>query len=90
MGNFFRVSLASHFDLSGSVSVCGSSRDPPVCACRHLSVEVDSTRGLWVVDITYYGVGFSPFLTPKELSSWEGFLNLENENYVVSYLLSGP
>ena len=30
-----------------------------------------------------------PFLTSKELSSREGFLDFENEKYVVSYLLSG-
>ena len=30
-----------------------------------------------------------PFLTSKELSSPESFLDLENEKYVVSYLLSG-
>ena len=29
------------------------------------------------------------FLTSKELSSWEGFLDFENEKYLVSYLLSG-
>ena len=31
----------------------------------------------------------SPFLTFKELYSWEGLLDFENENYVVSCLLSG-
>ena len=61
-----------------------------MCARRHLSVKMDSTRGLWVVDITYYGVGPPPFSTPKELSSFEGFLDLESKKYVVSYFLSGP
>ena len=34
-------------------------------------------------------LGITSLLTSKELSRWEGFLDFENEKYVVSYLLSG-
>ena len=40
---------------------------------------VDWCRLLWA----------GSFLTSKELSNWEGFLDFENEKYLVSYLLSG-
>ena len=34
-------------------------------------------------------LGITPLLTSKELSSWEGFLDFENEKYSFSYIL-GP
>ena len=34
-------------------------------------------------------LGITSLLTSKELSRWEGFLDFENEKYVVSYIL-GP
>ena len=34
-------------------------------------------------------LGITPLSTSKELSSWEGFLDFENEKYMVSYIL-GP
>ena len=80
-GHFFPVSF-------GQSSCCAWFRvhiwyvlgSSPVCTS--LSQDGFHRRGLWVVDIT-------PLLTPKELSSREGFLDFGNEKYVVSYLLSG-
>ena len=70
--------LANHFDLPGSESVFGIPQDPPnVCA------KMDSTQE------GYGQFGVTPLLTSKDLSSWEDLLDFENENYVVSYLLSG-
>ena len=58
------------------------------CTGASLSQDEFHRRGLWVTDITYYGVAPPPFLTSKELSSREDFLDFENEKYVVpiSYL----
>ena len=74
--------MASHFDLPGSESVFGISQGPPMCAHASLSQDRFHQKGLWVASI-------APLLTSKELSSWEGFLDFENEKYVASYLLSG-
>ena len=62
---------------------------PLMYTCASLSQDELHLRGLQVTDITYYGVVPPPFLTSKELSSWEDFLDFENEKYVVPYLLSG-
>ena len=44
---------------------------------------MDSTEKVYgYLDITY-------LLTSKKLFSWEGLLDLDNEEYMVSYLLSG-
>ena len=59
------------------------------CTGASLSQDEFHRRGLWVTDITYYGVAPPPFLTSKELSSREDFLDFENEKYAVSYPLSG-
>ena len=61
------------------------------CVCTQTSVSQDGFHqrpmGSW--HHLLWG-GTPPFSTPKELSSFEGFLDLESKKYVVSYLLSGP
>ena len=42
-----RFPLASHFDLSGSVSACGLSQDPPVC------VHADICQSRWIPPEAY-------------------------------------
>ena len=46
----------------------------------HLSAKMERLMG---------SLGITPLLTSKELSSWEGFLDFENEKYSFSYIL-GP
>ena len=58
--------LANHLALPGSESVFGLSQDPLMYACASLSQDGFQQRGLWVVDITYYGVTPLPFLSSKE------------------------
>ena len=79
MGYLSGCSLASHLPLPGSESVFGISQGPPLCTY----ISQPRWKGLWVA------LASLPFLTSKELSSWEGFLDFENEKYVVSYIL-GP
>ena len=63
------------------LSPFGTSQGLPVCASisqpRWMPV-----KSLWQVDTI-------PLLTFKKFSSWEDLLDLENEKYVVSCLLSG-
>ena len=54
-----------------------------MCVCTSLSQDGFHQRGLWVVDITYYGVALPPFLTSKELSSWESFLDFKGASQAV-------
>ena len=44
-GISFRFPLASHFDLSGSLSIFGVSQDPPMCV--HASLEPRLTPQLF-------------------------------------------
>ena len=49
------------------LSVLGISQGPSMCACPSLtSQDGFQQRGLWVVDITCYGVVPPPFLTSRE------------------------
>ena len=63
------------------LSPFGTSQGLPMCTGisqpRWMPV-----KSVWQVDTT-------PLLTFKKFSSWEDLLDLENEKYVVSYLLSG-
>ena len=80
-GIFSRFSLASCLALLGSESVFGLSQGPPMCVCVHIS------QPRWVLAKRPMGrLSITSFLTSKELSSLEGFL--DSENYTVSYLLS--
>ena len=58
--------LTNYLALPGSESVFGILQGPPLCACAFLSQDGFQQRGLWVVDITYYGVAPPPFLTSRE------------------------
>ena len=82
MGYFLGFSSASHLPLSGSESVFGIPQGPPLCT------YISQPR--WIPVKRLMGsLGITPLLTSKELSSWEGFLDFENEKYAVSYIL-GP
>ena len=63
------------------LSPFGTSQGLPMCTGisqpRWMPV-----KSVWQIDTT-------PLLTFKKFSSWEDLLDLENEKYVVSYLLSG-
>ena len=77
MGHFFQISF-------GSESTFGASPHPPMYARASHSQDGFQRRGLWVT-LTHR----PPLLTAKELSSWEGLLDFENEKSVVSCLSSG-
>ena len=53
------------------------------CVHVHLSTKVYSRE-----EVQGYLI-ITPLLTSTVLSSWEGLLDFKNEEYVVSYLLSG-
>ena len=72
MGYFLGFSSASHLPLSGSESVFGIPRDPPMCL--HISVKMDSTA--------------EAYESSKELSSQEGLpdLRMKNMRSLIFYL----
>ena len=75
------------------LSVLGVSQGPLMCACPSLTSQGGfQQRGLWVVDITCYGVAPpSRFdLQGASLRMWScrGLLDFANKEYVVFCLLS--
>ena len=84
--NHFQVAFLPGFVwpifLSSLVlSPFGTSQGLPMCASISQPILMP-VKSLWQVDTT-------PLLTFKKFSSWEDLLDLENEKYLVSCLLSG-
>ena len=76
MGHFFQISF-------GSESTFGASPHPPMYARASHSQDGFQRRSPWLT-LTHR----PPLLTAKELSSWEGLLDFENEKSVVIW--AGP
>ena len=88
-GAFLLGFLWPIIDLPGSKSVFGISRDFPRCACTSLSQDGFYGRGLWVDLVTWHHSPLDLQGAFLPMCSRRGLLTSKNEEYVVSYLLSG-
>ena len=61
MGHFSPVSFGQSSCLPGSKYVFGLSQDPPMCTDASFNQDGFYRRGLWVVNIIFYGVVHPPF-----------------------------
>ena len=91
MGHFFQVFLSNYLALPGSESMFCLSQGPPVCVCVCLSqsrwILVKRPMGrLTSFTMRRYPLSFDLQGAFLHTCSWEGLLDLRNEEYVVFYL----